>query len=225
MKSPRRTPCIAMLAALLLLASCTEETAVSSAGSADAAAIGTDVIGADGAANPNDPTVQGPGHGAGGYAEISGQWDAKSQRLKVAVWVGSIKDLLGIAAHLRYDPKALQLTKLELQSIAEMGDAGPGVWQSRGIAKDGPPGRILLGSARFRTAIAPFLFPEGAAVEREKWVALEFAVLTTGETKLRFDPPSQLARSGEGTALQLQWLDATVKVPQTFAVSSVGGVP
>lgn len=225
MKSPRRITCSAILAALLLLGSCSEETPETSSGSADATGNTADAIGADGTANADDPTVQGAGHGPGGYAEISGQWDAKAQRLKVSIWVGSIKDLLGIAAHLHYDPKALQLTHLELQSIAEKGDDGPGVWQSRGIAKDAPLGRILLGSARFRTTIAPFLFPEGAPVEREKWVALEFAVLAKGETKLTFDPPSQLARAGDGTALKLQWLDATVKVPQSFAAGSIGGAP
>ncbi len=225
MKLVRRTTCSAVLAATLLLCSCSQESAEVAAGPAAAAGNKADAVVADGGPSASDPSVQGPGHGAGGYAEISGQWDAASKRLKVSVWVGSIKDLLGMAAHLRYDPKALQLTKLELQSIAEVGDDAPGVWQSRGIAKDAPLGRILLGSARFRSTIAPFLFPQGAQVDREKWVVLEFAVLEHGQTKLWFDPPSQLARSGEGTALSLQWLGATVTVPQAFALGSVGGAP
>lgn len=225
MNLPRRVSWGALLAATLLLTGCSEETPELSGGSADASAGQADVLALDAAGKASEPTVEGPGHGVGGYTEISGQWDAASKRLKVAVWVGGVKDLLGIAAHLHYDPKVLQLAKLELQSIAEDGDAAPGVWQSRGVAKDAPVGRVLLGSARFRTTTAPFLFPEGAAVDREKWVILEFAVLAVGETSLWFDPLSQLARSGDGTALQLQWLGAKVKVPQTFATGLVGGAP
>lgn len=222
---PHRVTRIAGVAATLLIVGCSDDVSKSTTKTADSSASPADVVTQDSSAKVIEPTVEGPGHAAGGYAEVSGQWDAATQRLKVVVWVGSVEDLLGIAAHLHYDPKALQLTKLELQSIAEQGDDAPGVWQSRGIAKEAPLGRILLGSARFRTTTAPFLFPSGAAVEREKWVILEFAVLATGESALWFDPPSQLARAGDGAALKLQWLGGKIKVPQAVVVGKAGGVP
>lgn len=200
---------------------CAEQDADQGAAAADAATAGADVVAGDAAATGPVPTISGAPHGKGGYVEIAGGWDPAAKRLKVWVWVGDVADLLGLAAHLRYDPAKLQLTKLELLPIAELGEDNPGVWSSRGVAKDAPLGRIMLGSARFRNQIAPFVYPTGAAVQRDKWVALEFAVLAAGETQLWFDPPSRLARQGDGKALQLQWMDATVQVP----AASVGGAP
>lgn len=221
MKFPR-WPQGAILAILAVLSGgCADETAVSGAAGADSSAAKADAGAGDTAATGPVPAITGSGHGKGGYVEISGGWDPAAKRLKAWVWVGDVADLLGIAAHLRYDPAKLQLTKLELLPLAELGDDNPGVWSSRGVAKDAPAGRILLGSARFRNQIAPFVYPAGAAVQREKWVALEFAVLAAGESKLWFDPPSKLARQGDGKALQLEWLDAQVQVP----AASVGGAP
>lgn len=217
-----RGPLGAMAVSIAVWSSgCADEAAGSGSAAADASAAAADAQAGDAAAAGPVPTVTGPGHGKGGYVEISGGWDAASKRLKVWVWVGDVADLLGIAAHLRYEPAKLQLTKLELLPLAELGEDNPGVWSSRGIAKDAPAGRIMLGSARFRNQIAPYVYPMGAAVQRDKWVALEFAVLGAGETKLWFDTPSKLARQGDGKAVKLEWLDAQVSVP----AASVGGAP
>lgn len=207
----------------LSCSACSDDDVTVGAAPADAtAAQGDTAIAKDTASGPA-PTIVGEPHKADPYVEMAGEWDANTRHVVVTVWIGGIKNLLGIAAHLRYDPEALQLVKGEVLAVAQ-GKGIPGSNKTRAVYNDALPGRVLLGSARFATNPLPWTAPTGAAVSREAWVKLEFAPLKAGATTLGFDPHTTLLRSDDGTEIQAEWHGASVDVPAAV-LTATAGVP
>ncbi len=216
--STRLAFCAALLAAA---AGCGQETAVTAPVTADAS-IAADVAGAADAkgAAIAEPKVVGAGHSEGPYVELSGSWSADAQRVTITVWAGDLPNLLGLAAHLVWDPAQLELTASDALNLTEESEASGFAW--RHVLKAIAPGRLTAGSARFRSVSHPYAYPEGAKVSRDPWLKLEFRVLATGPLKIGFDDATQLARKAEGEFIPVQWIGATVEVPAGFAI---GGAP
>jgi hypothetical protein len=182
-----------------------------------AAAVDATQAVADTSAQPDvaaeGPQVKAVPHAPGPYVEIAAKWDGAARRLRVTVWVGDVKNFLGIAGHLRYDPAVLELTASESWPLAENDPAQPGAWLTRSVLKDSPAGRVLAGAARTRVVTHPWMAPDGVDFSRDKWFDLEFKVRAAGTTELRFDPDSTLCRQGDGAELALQWLPTSVTIP------------
>ncbi len=208
---------------IVLVSACSDDAVTAGAPAADANATGSDtVIAADTNAGPAVAIVAEP-HAADPYVEMAGVWEPSSRHVVVTVWIGGIKNLLGLAAHLRYDPEALQLVKGEVLAVAQ-GKGVPGANKTRAVYNDAMPGRVILGSARFATNPLPWIAPTGAAVTREAWVKLEFAPLRAGASTLGFDPRSTLLRSEDGTEVAAEWHGAKIDVPAAV-MTATAGVP
>lgn len=212
-----RSPAIVLGASLGIICAtgfvgCAEDTAVAGTAAAESDGQGGDASPVADASAAVAPTFLGTAHTDGPYVEIAAKWDASAKKIHVTVWAGAFKDLLGIAAHLHYDPKVLTLTESLMQPLAET-DKVAGAYKTWSVFEESPAGRLLVGSARFRTLLHPWLVPEGRAVDREPWIELDFTVVGSGKTELTFDPNSTLARAGDGTEVAVQWLGLAVTIP------------
>ena len=228
-----RVPAIArLLAAIWLVAAgvaCTDDVAVAPAGpdaaaradTADAAVAGVDAPAP--AATVEPVTFAGGPEPGTPHFHLEGAWLPASGRLKVVVWIGRFDDVIGVAGHLRFDPAALELVKVEAADVPN-GITPNKDWEAVGVAKQSPAGRVLLGGARFRKEPSAYAAFDGAEVLREAWAVLEFVPKKVGTTTLAFDPPSIVARDSEGKDVAVTANLATVTVPAS-AVGAAGGTP
>jgi hypothetical protein len=215
------SPLVWVTPVLLYCSACSDDSVAVGAVAPDTVASKSDTaIAADVAAGPS-ATIAGEPHKADPYVEISGKWDGASKHVLLTVWIGGVKDLLGIAAHLQYDPTALQLVNGEVLAVAQ-GSSTPGSYKTRSVYNAAMPGRVLLGSARFSANPLPFALPTGAAITREAWVTLEFIPIAAGKTAISFDPHSTLLRAADGTEVTAEWHGASIDVPAAVVSASVG---
>ncbi len=134
-------------------------------------------------------------------------WHAlDGQDLLVQVVIDGVDDLVGIAAHLRYDHNALEL----VESDGDASFLDSLTYRSKLLLHSAPDGRVLLGAAR--------LLPEpplggpvaGAkAIEDATWATLRFRAraqpdASTGDAvEIGFDPEHLLARVSTYDRVQL----------------------
>ena len=116
------------------------------------------------------------------------------------VRIRSFDNLYGIAAHLSYDPKTLELVAIQGHDVLNNFSHS-----SRTIAKDSPAGRILLGAARFRNSSQPWSTLQGATVDNQLWATLRFAVQADGEHVVSFDPARSFAKDSKYQDVATQW--------------------
>ena len=207
----------------LMAVSCADEVAVTGAVAVDAKTASADVAvdaAVNGASAGAMPTLDGQAHSAEPYVEIAGLWNAEAQRVQVVVWLGGFTDLLGIAAHLTYDPDKLELVAQQMLDPTQESASTGFLW--RGLVKEVAPGRLVTGIARFRAISHPYAYPDGTDLARAQWLSLEFVVKSTGKSTIGFDLPTRLARRATGEPIAAQWLTAEVDVPATFVI---GGAP
>ncbi|MSP90492.1 MAG: hypothetical protein EXR79_01605 [Myxococcales bacterium] len=227
--SPRKWTTPAWAVATLLcygLVACTEDAAVTGPAKDGASAPDVPDTAIDAAATPVVEPVTfnaGPEPGAPHF-HLEGAWLPESGRLKVVVWIGRFDDVLGVAGHLRFDPAALELAKVEAADVPS-GIAPNTDWEVVGVAKQSPAGRVLLGGARFRKEPSAYAAFAGAEVLREAWAVLEFVPKKAGTTTIAFDSPSIVARDSEGKDVAVTANPATVTVPASVFAAAAGGTP
>ena len=127
------------------------------------------------------------------------------EQVVVQVTLNSFADLVGLAGHLRYDPKGLRLATVnEHPVLASKG------FDSRTVVRESPAGRVLLGAARFRIDTRPWDPPEGAAIGQQLLATLTFDVLAAGSHRIYFDPDHALAKSAAYEDIDPAWGELTV---------------
>lgn len=125
--------------------------------------------------------------------------------LRVEVVVRDCDDLHGIAGHLRYDPTALELLDINRgQMDALLGDDAV---SSRVLARDSPPGRILLGATAFRRWTSAH---KGLHAARWTWATLRFRTRKVGTSQLAFDPVHSLVRNTANEGFDVFWGSAQI---------------
>jgi hypothetical protein len=205
---PRRSrPALFRLAAativvMPLLWSCSNNQTDNGAGTETDATTGAD----DGSiGNGTLPTFQASSPATGARVDLEGAWDDATQHVRVRLYIAGFANVLGLAGHLRFDPAVLKLVTLT-GSPVPLGPAKDALtWEARTMAKESPAGRVLLGGARFRKKPNPYVGPEGAVVDRELWVTLEFEVLQSGTHTIAFDPGSTTARNDGNEEVSATW--------------------
>jgi len=123
----------------------------------------------------------------------------------VRLLIVDFANLFGVATHLRYDPKALELTDLKTHELLR----GPG-YDARAIAKDSPKGRVLLGVARYLVSGSAFQALKGATVNKAAWATLTFKVLKPGKHTVTFDKNATIARRSDYQIVDAAWATLTV---------------
>lgn len=162
------------------------------------------------AAEPAPQLTAVGGSSAGGAVQATGAWLAETQRIRVEVAIAGFSDLFGIAGHLHYDPEVLHLELLQGYAVPLGVAKNTSDYTPRAVAKESPPGRILLGGARFSNVPSPFDTPAGVKVDREVWLVLEFSVLQRVATGITFDPDSLVVRSGAYADVATDWGSLTI---------------
>lgn len=205
---PRRSrPALSRLAAVTivvtpLLWSCSNNQTDTGSGTETDATAGAD----DGSiGNGALPAFQASTPATGARVDLEGGWDDASKHVRVRLYVAGFANLLGLAGHLRFDPSALKLTALTGAPVPLGPSKDTLTWEARTMAKESPAGRVLLGGARFRKKPNPYVGPEGAVVDRELWVTLEFEVLQPGTHTIAFDPASTTARNDGNEEVSATW--------------------
>ncbi len=131
--------------------------------------------------------------------------EVKDDSVVVRVTLASFKELVGIASHLRYDPKGLRLTKVEEHKVLQ----SPG-FSSRTVVRESPAGRVLMGAARYRIDTRPWDPPEGTTVGHQLWATLYFDVLSAGSHRLHFDPAGTLVKDASYVDIKASWGELTI---------------
>lgn len=192
--------------ALLLLglstAACGEETSTLDGKGADASAS------ADTQSLAGAPTITQADQPTGGSVHLQGQWQADRQRVSVEVRVRGNVQLVGIAGHLRWDPKVLRLDSVAFNNKLLVGDQN--IWEQRTLQKETEPGRLLLGTARFRKELSFWSGVESLLVKDERWLTASFEVVGQGNTDVAFHPDTTVARDDTGAQLPLVWTNVQV---------------
>ncbi len=143
-------------------------------------------------------TIDGATSGARVGLTVEGPDDTGAFTLRVTL--RDIPDLFGIATHLRYDAKTVELVDASEHAVL----AGDG-WAPRVLVKP-VPDRVLLGAARIREGGSPYSPLEGAKVGNQLWATLQFRLLDGAtETTIDFDPARSIARSAGYEPLALDW--------------------
>ena len=152
------------------------------------------------------------GAAEGSYVDMSGSTLPQANRFAVQVRVHDVKGLLGIAAHLRHDPKKLRYIS------GTAGDLLKGLGYSQmTLIDEKPAGRLLLGAARFRVQVPDDIGQDelyGKTITVRSWARLVYEVLEPGSHELYFDPNSTTARSADGNFIALAWTQLTVTTPE-----------
>jgi hypothetical protein len=125
---------------------------------------------------------------------------ADDDQIVVKVTIRSFDNLYGIAAHLRYDAKALELVAIKGHDVLNNFSHS-----SRTVAKESPSGRLLLGAARFLNNSKPWSTLQGASVDSELWATLRFAVHVEGEHVVSFDPARSFAKDSKYVDVATKW--------------------
>jgi hypothetical protein len=198
-----------LLAVLLAASACSEDAAVTLQGNSADAAAGTDVY-----VVANPPVLTNAAVPTGPYAHVSGQWQGDRNRLVVEVRVGGSVDVVGLAGQLTWDPAVLRLESTAVNDELLVDD--PSIWSQRSLVKETPAGRLLLGSARFRTTSSPWLQVESFRITNAKWLTLTYEVLGKGDTAIAFDPTTTVVRNELGAQQKLTWTAVQVAVPADF---------
>lgn len=198
-----------LLGVLLTAAACSEDAAVTLQGNTADAVAGTDVY-----VVANPPVVTNAAVPTGPYAHVTGQWQSDRNRLVVEVRVGGSVDIVGLAGQLTWDPAVLRLESTVVNDDLLVDDATN--WSQRSLVKETPAGRLLLGSARFRTTSSPWLQVESVRITNAKWLTLTYDVLGKGNTAITFDPATTVVRNELGAQQKLTWTAAQVAVPAEF---------
>lgn len=149
----------------------------------------------------------------GPAVQLEGEWHADAGLMTVRIYLADFPALFGAAAHLRYDPEGLEMTKLTMADAPRGPSADSATWTARSVGKESPAGRILLGGARVAMHPSPFLPLEGAKVGKELWATAQFRVKKPGTFALTFDPAHQVARGADGKDQVATWTSATITVP------------
>lgn len=197
--SLRLTLALVLSAACL---ACGEDTVALDPNKADATTA------ADSQSLAGAPSITSAEQPAGGSVHLQGQWQADRQRVSVEVRVRGNVQLVGVAGHLRWDPKVLQLDSVDINPKLLLGDAN--IWEQRSVNKQAEPGRLLLGTARFRKELSFWSGVESLLVKDERWLTATFAVVGQGQTDVVFAPESTVARDDTGAQLPLVWTSVQV---------------
>ena len=202
---------LAALTALSLLGpGCTRLTEVDEGPAASLADQGDDASGleSDGGAGadvaPAPRTTVDSNQPSSG-ARVTLDHEVVDKQVVVKVTLHSFTDLVGLAGHLRYDPKGLHLAKVAGHPVLK--STG---FDSRTVVRESPAGRILLGGARFRINTTPWAAPEGAWVGHQLWATLTFDVLAAGSHRIHFDPLHALAKDSDYDDIGPAWGELTV---------------
>jgi len=192
--------------ALLALPGCGEDEVVVKAGADAAAEVLADGGGAGGEDVGARAGLQATATGAtsGARVELAPTLLADGT-LEVRVLIRDVDDLLGLAAHLRYDAGALELVSSKGHPV--LGGSG---WEPRTLIHV-RPGRVLLGGARVRVGGSPYAPLQGAKVGNQVWATLIFRKVSAGDTALSFDPAHLLARAADYSVVPLQWQGLTIQ--------------
>lgn len=203
-------------ALVLLLAACGDDVPASAAADAENLAADADAQVAIDTSGPVFLPIGGTA--TTNTVTIDGIW-TESQHVRIEVAVNRFSDLFGIAGHLHYDPKVLQLTALQANAVPLGDKKDTSDYKPRAVAKEAPVGRILLGGARLSNVPSPFDTPTGVKVTHETWLVLEFSVLQKVATTIAFDPNTLVVRNGAYTEVPTDWGQLQI------SWAKIGGAP
>ena len=138
--------------------------------------------------------------------------DANKGGVTLTVMAGQLGKVAGLAFTLNYDPASLKL--LKATSLMDLGKAT--AIETRSIAREGLPGMLAFGVARFCTAKMPWGKADqcgGVAVDDPVPVAeFRFELLKEGTSGVFFDQSSTLIRRPDRSAVVAHWINGNVLV-------------